>query len=128
MVAQIGSYLLLSECDLSESCPAIQSPHQDCRYSDTQGAVDAITHAARYINNETVLDAVYSISSADLAYNHVLTEDEFRTWLLKVAMPVGAEHREMTFLERNEYRNSRFGLAATLREPIIGKQDTGGNR
>ena len=120
MVRIIGQHLAGRIVSLDEPCTLIDSPHDDCLYSDTQGAADSIAHAARYAREETLPDSIYCMSSADLAYNHVLTEDGFREWLIEMAIPTGGEHREMTFDERSAGRTSGFGLEATHREPTIG--------
>ena len=126
MVRVIGRHLADPDVSLDDLCELIRSPHSDCRYSDTQGAADSVAHAARYLRGESLPDAIYCISGADLAYDHVLTEDGFREWLIEVAIPVASEHREMTFDERFAKRTSGFGLEATHWEPTIGEQDGAG--
>ncbi|SHJ18020.1 hypothetical protein SAMN02745181_1384 [Rubritalea squalenifaciens DSM 18772] len=102
-----------------EECRPIISPHRDCLYSATQGAADAVMHASCYLKDGNVMDAIYGLSSADLAYDHMLLEDEFRKWLIEVAVPVSFEHREMSYEERGAFRVSQCGVKATMMEPII---------
>jgi len=105
--------------DLDEACKLIRSPHKDCLYSETQTAADSVFHAARYLRNGGLFDAIYSISGADIAYDHAMTKDGFRPWLTKIAIPVARVHREMILEERLAYRTSSFGIEATRGEPIV---------
>jgi hypothetical protein len=82
----------------------IPSPHYDCLYSETQSAADAVVACARYLESHQPRFAVYCISGASCAYDHILIEDRFREWLLEVAIPVALEKREMTRHEQEALR------------------------
>jgi hypothetical protein len=76
-------------------------------YSETQSASDAVAECARYVVGRAPRNAVYCISAADVAYNHVLTGDAFRFWLVKVAIPIALNKREMTWAEQDAMRQAR---------------------
>jgi hypothetical protein len=76
-------------------------------YSETQSAADAVAECARYIRGREPRKAIYCISAADVAYNHVLAGDQFRRWLVDVAIPVALNKREMTDVERESMRQVR---------------------
>ena len=95
-----------ADVDWADAERATPSPFRDCRYSDTQSASNAVAEAARYIHGRDPLHAVYCVSAADVAYDHVLTEDRFREWPVGVAIPVALERREMNPEEREAMRGS----------------------
>lgn len=82
----------------------VPSPYNDCRYSDTQSASDSVAYAAKYIHQRSPELAVYCASSADVAYDHILVDHQFRLWFLDIALPVALEKREMSASEREAYR------------------------
>jgi hypothetical protein len=92
------------EVDWNEATRSVPSPYTDCRYSDTQSASDAVADCARYIQTKNALYAIYCISDADIAYDHVLVEDNFRQWLIEVAIPVAIQKREMNQQEQEALR------------------------
>jgi hypothetical protein len=96
-----------ADVDWADAIRATRSPFHDCRYSDTQSASDAVAEAARYIRQRDPRHAIYCISAADIAYDHVLVEDCFRQWLLDVAIPSALEKREMTPEEQEAIRHRR---------------------
>nr|WP_309695357.1 hypothetical protein [Armatimonas sp.] len=87
-----------------ECTQRIPSPHYDCLYSETQSAADAVVDGARYLESREPRLAVCCISAAACAYDHVLLGDNFREWLLEVAIPVALEKREMTSNEQEALR------------------------
>lgn len=97
-------YLHNRQPDWELLAAAVASPFQDCRFSDTQSAADAVAWAARYARHRTPAAAVYCVSSADVAYAHVLTEHEFRRWFLEVALPDSLKKVDMGTSEREAYR------------------------
>lgn len=78
----------------------------DCRWCDTSCASGAVAEAAKFIETGNDLYAMYAVSGADMAFDQspLGRFDNFRQWLLKVAVPVAYEAREMTFEEQNLYR------------------------
>lgn len=101
----IQGYLMhRSSVDWSDAVIATPSPYQDCRYSDTQSASDAVAECARYIAERNPLDAVSCISSADVAYDHVLTDHWFRAWFIEYAVPIAWQQRDMSPEEREAMR------------------------
>lgn len=105
LVEELGDFLREGvPVDWVGACRATPSPFSDCRYSDTQGASDAVAEAARYIHTGDPLRAIYCLSAGDCAYGHVLTEDSYREWLVEVAIPVALEKREMTPSEQEAMR------------------------
>ncbi len=108
-VLALGKFLLFGEVpDWADIETAIKSPFLDCRQSDTQSASNSAAEAARYVHRQDPAQALYCISSADCAYDHVLTEDCFREWLVEVATPIAFEKREMTADEMECMRRSAF--------------------
>lgn len=106
-VSALGIYLLFGEVpDWATLETAIKSPFYDCRQSDTQSASNATAEAARYIHQQDPMQALYCISSADVAYDHVLTEDHYREWLVEIAVPIAFEKREMSPEEMECMRQS----------------------
>ncbi len=95
--------------DWADAIVPTPSPYDDCLYSHTQTASDAAADAAHYIHHRNPIRAIYCISAADIAYDHVLTKDRFRLWLIEVAIPVAHAKREMTRKEQDAMRdNSTF--------------------
>jgi hypothetical protein len=88
----------------SDAVRAAKSPFDDCRYTASQSASDAVAEAARYIRQRDPLHAIYCISAGDTAYDHELVEDRFRDWLMEVAIPAALEKREMTAAEQEALR------------------------
>jgi hypothetical protein len=86
---------------------ATPTPHRDCLYSETQSASDAVAECGRYIVRREPRHAVYCISAADVAYNYVPAGDQFRRWLVELAIPVALNKREMTEVEREAERRVR---------------------
>jgi hypothetical protein len=80
----------------------IQSPMKDCRYSDTQSTADAAGFCAKYIMTQDPVYAIYSLSGADIAYDHVYTEDNFRDWLIEIAFKVAVDNCEILDSQLNE--------------------------
>lgn len=96
-IVDLGRFLLFGvEPDWSQLEMAVTHPYGDNRFSETQSAADSAAEAARYIHKKDPMQAIYSISSADLAYDHIRTQDLFRVWFVQVAVPVAFEKREMT--------------------------------
>lgn len=105
VVGQIGRHLADgSLVDWRDAARATPSPYGDCRFSDTQCASDAVAECARYISKRDPIDSVCCVSSADVAYAHVLTDHRFREWLVEVALPIAWEKREMIVAEREALR------------------------
>ncbi len=116
-IRKLGKHLVFGHpVDWTQLEVAIDSPHKDCRYSDTQSASDAIAEAARYINRKDMIQAIYCISSANVAYEHVLTNDRFREWLISIAVPTAFEKREMSLGEMESFRDA----VVVKPEPIVG--------
>lgn len=82
----------------------ITSPLTDCRFSDTQGAADAVHFAARYLHHLEPFYAGLSISAASIAYEHVLDDHDYRGWLLRVALPAALEDRPLSRDEQDALR------------------------
>lgn len=82
----------------------VPSPFRDCRYSDTQSAADSVAWAAAYAYENVPSAAVYCVSSADVAYDHVLTDHEFRRWFLEVALPASFKKTDLSLAEQHAYR------------------------
>jgi hypothetical protein len=93
-----------AQVDWSDAIRAERSPFNDCRYSDTQSAANAVAEAARFLHLRNPGHVDYCISFADVAYDHVLVEDRFREWLIDVAIPVALQKREMTPEEQEALR------------------------
>jgi hypothetical protein len=89
------------EENLHEVSTPIQSPMKDCRYSNTQGAADAAGFCAKYILSKDPIDAVYSLSGAEVVYDHVYTNDNYREWLIDVALPIAFEKATISNAELN---------------------------
>lgn len=97
LVEELGRHLRDGAgVDWADAIAATASPFRDCRYSDRQSASNAVAEAARYIHGRDPRHAIYCISAADTAYDHVLGEDRFRQWLMDVAIPAALQKREMT--------------------------------
>lgn len=64
----------------------IKSPFNDCRVSETQSSADCVKNAILYAKTKKPIFAIYCISSADVAFDHVFIEDEFRVWLRTVGI------------------------------------------
>jgi hypothetical protein len=79
----------------------------DCRACDTECASAAVATAAKFMETGTDLFAIYALSDADAAFDQspLGGMEEFRYWLLKVAVPIAYEAREMTLEEQNLYRD-----------------------
>ena len=108
IVEQIGGFLCRGEAvDWGDAARATPSPHNDCLHSETQSASDAVAECARYIVEREPRNAVYCISAANVAYDHVLTGDAFRPWLVKLAIPIALNKREMTWAEQEALRQAR---------------------
>ena len=107
IVDSLGRHLRDGEpIDWTDAETATPSPYDDCRFSDTQSASDAVADAAHYVHHKDPLSAIYCISSADLAYAHVLTEDQFRRWLIEIAVPAAFDKREMELHQLQALRQS----------------------
>lgn len=105
IVEQLGKYLLDGgPIEWSDVVRATPSPFNDCRFSDTQSASEAVAECARYISGHNPINSVYCVSSADVAYDHVLTDHRFREWFIRMAVPVALEKREMDEAEREALR------------------------
>jgi hypothetical protein len=106
-VEAIGRYLregaVLDWADVSK---AVSSPYNDCRFSETQSAADAVANCAHYIQTQDPVYAIYCISNGDIAYDHVLVDDRFREWLIDIAIPVALKKREMTVEEQEAMRQN----------------------
>jgi hypothetical protein len=110
VVDSLGSHLRdRSTVDWGDATSAAPTPHQDCYYTETQGASDCVAAAARYLREPDPLEALYCLGSADTAYDHTLVEDQFRNWLLEVATIVAFEKREMTETEQESLRSGVRG-------------------
>ena len=103
-----GHLALGRDVDWDEATRATPSPHEDCSYTDTQSASDAVAECARYLSGRDPLQAICCVSSVDCAYDHVLTDHRFREWFLDVALAVALEKRDMTKEERKAYRPARW--------------------
>lgn len=103
VLKKINSYISnnLTKEELKDVSTPIQSPMNDCRYSDTQGTADAAGFCAKYIITQEPLFAIYSISGADFAYDHVYTNDNYREWLIDVALPIALKKETISNEELN---------------------------
>lgn len=115
-VEQIKNFLLdrVSAQALIPFLAPIPTEVQDCRFSDTASTADAIAFAAKYCIRQNLLDAIYSLSSAYIAFDHVFTEDRFRFWLLETAFPAAIEKRELTKEEIHRMSASQKYLAEKI--------------
>jgi hypothetical protein len=107
-VNQIGEYLKTKkDANWAKLKKPIKSPYGDCRYSVMASVAESISNSAKYIHEHNLLSAIYSISGADVAYDHVLTKDNFRKWLMDFATRVASEKREMNESEVDALRSSK---------------------
>jgi len=92
---------------LEPARPAFRGvPIVDCRQCDTMCAADAVAHMARHLLTGDPRDLAFCISAADMAFDQSpLRADDFRRWLIEVAVPVALEARELTPEERERFRS-----------------------
>jgi hypothetical protein len=78
----------------------------DCRWSDTSSAADAAARLVAYIRTGHELDAMEALSFADAAIDQspLGVEDDFRRWLVEVAVPAAFEDRSLTDDEVARFR------------------------
>src|SRR5262249_49946812 len=76
----------------------------DCRECDTSCAAAAVAHMARFIAEGNPRDLAICLSAADMAFDQspLVHRDQFRRWLIEVAIPVALEARDLT--EEEPYR------------------------
>lgn len=72
-----------------------------CSLSETLATADAATFCAKYIVSENPVYAAYSISGADIAYDHIYVHDNYREWLIDVALPIAVEKATISDMELN---------------------------
>lgn len=115
VVNALGRYRVRGEAiDWPRMLHPTPSPFDDCRYTDTQTASNAIGAAARFMYRREPVQAVYCIASASVAYQHVLIEDRYRDWLVEVAIPVAYARREMTVEEIEALRAAVYAPVAPI--------------
>lgn len=90
--------------NLRDATVPTPSPFDDCRSSETESASEAVASCARFLESGDPIFVIYCISAADVAYDHVLVDHEFRRWLLDVAIPGTLEGRCLTEAEQNGLR------------------------
>lgn len=86
---------------------SISSTLNDCRYSETQGAADAIAYCAKYLETGNPIFAIYSLSGADCAYDHIYTNDDYRNWLIDVALDIAVDNDDISEDALNEKSEKR---------------------
>lgn len=79
----------------------------DCRYCDTSFAAAAAADAVRFIISKEPLIATSAISYADGAFDRspLGKGDNFRNWLVDIAVPAAYQQRELSISEQNLYRS-----------------------
>jgi hypothetical protein len=91
--------------------PAIPSfrgtPIVDCRECDTSCAAAAVAHMARLIVGNDLRDLAMCLARADMAFDQspLASRDQFRRWLIEVAIPVALEPRDLTDEEASRFRD-----------------------
>jgi hypothetical protein len=100
--------------------PALPSfrgtPIRDCRECDTSSSASAVSHMARLFCNGEPRELALCLSAADTAFDQspLGGRDQFRRWLLEVAVPAAMERRELTSEEMSRFRD--YSLAQLDRE------------
>ena len=79
----------------------------DCRWCDTSCAAQAAAEAVHFVASAEPLHAVYALSAADVALDQspLGGREDFRRWLLEMAVPIAYAERDMTPEECNAYRD-----------------------
>ena len=78
----------------------------DCRESDTGYAAEAAALAAKVVNSVLPEDASLAVHFADGAFDcSPLRGENFRKWLLEVAVPAAYDQRELNEHEQQSFRD-----------------------
>jgi hypothetical protein len=93
---------------LAPAVPSYQGePIVDCRACDTGCAADAIAHMARLFAEGDPRELALCLSSADMAFDQspLVRRDQFRQWLIEVAVPAALDERKLTEEEQARFRD-----------------------
>lgn len=117
LVEQVAAFLNGSHAalDWQTATTPTPSPHADCRFSEMAAASGAVANCAKYLHTSEPAFAVYCISDADLAYDHVLVDHDFRRWLIEVAIPAVHEGRDLTPSEHEALRPPAWHSGSTAK-------------
>jgi hypothetical protein len=79
----------------------------DCRECDASCAAGAATASARFASTGDVSDVITALIEADDAFDQspLGAKDEFRRWLVEVAVPAAWESRELLPNEQRAFRD-----------------------
>jgi hypothetical protein len=95
--------------------PALPSfegiPIVDCRACDTSCAALAVAHMVRLLLSGDHRELAYCLSAADMAFDQspLGLQEEFRRWLVEVAVPAALDQRQLTDEEAQMLR--RYSVA-----------------
>lgn len=101
----------------------------DCRYSETIGASEAVALAAAFMLDCEPLTASSSIQGAYNAFDHIFTNDGFKQWFFEVAIPIAYEKRimtekELSALAVNDFTKSIYhSLFYPSERPAVAEKD-----
>ena len=87
------------------SCQGV--PIVDCRACDTGCAATAVAHMARLVARGDARDLALCLSAADMAFDQspLAPRDQFRRWLIEVAVPAALDERTLTEEEQSRFRD-----------------------
>jgi len=79
----------------------------DCRECDTAAAADSAAWAAQFVSSGDVSHAAGALNCADGAFEHspLGGREQFRRWLVEVAVPAAWDCRELSPDERKAFRD-----------------------
>lgn len=82
-------------------------PIVDCRECDTSCVADAAAQTARFIDTRNHLNAICALSAADMAFDQspVGSVDNFRKWLIEIAIPAAYAERELRTDEQTAFQD-----------------------
>lgn len=105
-------------------------PIVDCRSCDTTCAGVACSEAARFFLKNDLFIAVCALSSAYMAFDQspMGRKEQFKKWVLEVAVPAAWDCRELTLEEQHRFRSYDDDSVAAAREeyyrryPVLRRQ------
>lgn len=79
----------------------------DCRACDTFCASTASAEALKFIATQNIHSALFCISSAEMALDQspLGLQEDFRRWLIEIAIPNALENIDISYSDLNKYRN-----------------------